>query len=413
MLIGFHSSIRAFTLYSKRICFLFLLFFVSENVFALQDQHPFLFNPLEVNVSNYRSDQELILPNELGMFKEYSKLLNFLIDKKHGEFSFVDSIMKSSAIDQKLSYLPLIISGYQRRNKGIWNLNFITGSSNLQINHYIDERIDVKKSTICAVAYLKFLTKKYKSNNWVMLAFLTSPSYVSNVLNSSKSNKWEEGKEYIDKKYLNNIRLLNWISILERDKSNKEAKTNVKTPKKSLYTFSCNLFFDALTQFKKIDFEEVLNDNPVLINQFLPKEYPIHLKKRIGNFIENNLKEIVSFQDSMIGNLYFKKVNLDRSYHVVVQGDVLGQIAIDNHVTVKDLMKWNNLKNTTIYQDQKLVLVEKGFISKETISKYKISNERFFWEILREKNYLTIKDLCNYNTYQELTPQQLLLIKEK
>ena len=79
MLIGFHSSIRTFTLYSKRICFLFLLFFVSENVFALQDPHPFLFNPLEVNVSNYRSDQELILPNELGMFKEYSKLLNFLI----------------------------------------------------------------------------------------------------------------------------------------------------------------------------------------------------------------------------------------------------------------------------------------------------------------------------------------------
>ena len=110
---------------------------------------------------------------------------------------------------------------------------------------------------------------------------------------------------------------------------------------------------------------------------------------------------------------FFKKVNLDRSCHVVVQGDVLGQIAIDNHATVKDLMKWNNLKNTTIYQDQKLVLVEKGFISKETISKYKISNERFFWEILREKNYLTIKDLCNYNTYQELTPQQLFLIKEK
>ena len=110
--------------------------------------------------------------------------------------------------------------------------------------------------------------------------------------------------------------MLNWISISARDKSNKRAKINVKTPKKYLYTFSCNLFFDALSQFKKIDFEEVLNDNPVLINQFIPKEYPIHLKKRIGNFIENNLKEIVSFQDSMIGNLYFKKVSRDRSFHV-------------------------------------------------------------------------------------------------
>lgn len=413
MLIGFHSSIKTFTLYGKRIYFLFLLFFFNVNVFAAQEQHPFLFNPLDFNVSNYESDEELILPNELGMFKDYSKLLDFLIDKKHGEFSVVDSIMNSSAIDQKLSYLPLIISGYKRRNQGIWNLNYITGSSNLQINHYIDERLDVKKSTICAIAYLKFLKKKYKSNNWVMLAFLTSPSYVSNVLNSSNSNKWEEGEKYIDEKYLNNIRLLNWISISARDKSNKRAKINVKTPKKYLYTFSCNLFFDALSQFKKIDFEEVLNDNPVLINQFIPKEYPIHLKKRIGNFIENNLKEIVSFQDSMIGNLYFKKVSRDRSFHVVVQGDVLGQIAIDNHVTVKDLMKWNNLKNTTIYQDQKLVLVEKGIISKETLPMYKISNERFFWEILKKKNYLTIKDLCNYNTYQELKPQQLLIIKEK
>ena len=413
MLIGFHSSIKTFTLYGKRIYFLFLLFFFKVNVFVAQEQHPFLFNPLDFNVSNYESDQELILPNELGMFKDYSKLLDFLIDKKHGEFSVVDSIMNSSAIDQKLSYLPLIISGYKRRNQGIWNLNYITGSSNLQINHYIDERLDVKKSTICAIAYLKFLKKKYKSNNWVMLAFLTSPSYVSNVLNSSNSNKWEEGEKYIDEKYLNNIRLLNWISISARDKSNKRAKINVKTPKKYLYTFSCNLFFDALSQFKKIDFEEVLNDNPVLINQFIPKEYPIHLKKRIGNFIENNLKEIVSFQDSMIGNLYFKKVSRDRSFHVVVQGDVLGQIAIDNLVTVKDLMKWNNLKNTTIYQDQKLVLVEKGIISKETLPMYKISNERFFWEILKKKNYLTIKDLCNYNTYQELKPQQLLIIKEK
>jgi len=413
MLIGFHSSIKTFTLYGKRICFLFLLGFFNVNVFAAQEQHPFLFNPLDFNVSNYESDQELILPNELGMFKDYSKLLDFLIDKKHGEFSVVDSIMNSSAIDQKLSYLPLIISGYKRRNQGIWNLNYITGSSNLQINHYIDERLDVKKSTICAIAYLKFLKKKYKSNNWVMLAFLTSPSYVSNVLNSSNSNKWEEGEKYIDEKYLNNIRLLNWISISARDKSNKRAKINVKTPKKYLYTFSCNLFFDALSQFKKIDFEEVLNDNPVLINQFIPKEYPIHLKKRIGNFIENNLKEIVSFQDSMIGNLYFKKVSRDRSFHVVVQGDVLGQIAIDNHVTVKDLMKWNNLKNTTIYQGQKLMLVEKGIISKGTLPMYKISNERFFWEILKKKNYLTIKDLCNYNTYQELKPQQLLIIKEK
>ena len=58
----------------------------------------------------------------------------------------------------------------------------------------------------------------------------------------------------------------------------------------------------------------------------------------------------------MIGNLYFKKVSRDRSFHVVVQGDVLGQIAIDNHVTVKDLMKWNNLKNITIQIGQKLIV---------------------------------------------------------
>jgi len=43
----------------------------------------------------------------------------------------------------------------------------------------------------------------------------------------------------------------------------------------------------------------------------------------------------------------------------------------------------------------------------------KISNEKYFWEILADNSKVTIKSLCTYNYYQELKPNQQLIITKK
>ena len=86
---------------------------------------------------------------------------------------------------------------------------------NLKVNSYIDQRLDENASTQAAVGYIKELSKLYKSDNWTLLSFITSPNYVSNIIKKTKSNKWEEAIKFIDQKYLFNIDLINWLDQIE------------------------------------------------------------------------------------------------------------------------------------------------------------------------------------------------------
>ena len=52
----------------------------------------------------------------------------------------------------------------------------------LKVNSYMDQRLDEKASTVAAIGYIKELSKLYKSDNWTLLSFITSPNYVSNIL---------------------------------------------------------------------------------------------------------------------------------------------------------------------------------------------------------------------------------------
>ena len=50
----------------------------------------------------------------------------------------------------------------------------------------------------------------------------------------------------------------------------------------------------------------------------------------------------------------------DRSVHIVKSGENLGSIAKKYHISVNQLKTWNNLKKTTIYPGQKLIVYSSG-----------------------------------------------------
>ena len=126
---------------------------------------------------------------ELKIAKEDVEVLHYLFQKKITEYSFIDSELNSNKIKSKFGFLPLILSAYQNQytsnlsGKGIWSLSYITAlKMNLKVNSYMDQRLDEKASTVAAIGYIKELSKLYKSDNWTLLSFITSPNYVSNIL---------------------------------------------------------------------------------------------------------------------------------------------------------------------------------------------------------------------------------------
>ena len=90
------------------------------------------------------------------------------------------------------------------------------------------------------------------------------------------------------------------------------------------------------------------------------KKYPLTLPVRyLSEFIEN--RDSIYAKDSLYLKELMNPANLEKQraqgvgyIYKVRQGDNLGLIAKRNRVTVKDLMKWNHLRSTTIRVGQKL-----------------------------------------------------------
>lgn len=406
---------------SKKKLLILMAFNLLINSFFISQNNPdcFLFEVSQLKLKNSNKGPIKTIPEELNCFKPFKKQLNELLNIRRNQFYYVDSILREKKLPNSFGFLPLVLSGYNSSHtsdlssKGIWALSYITAlKKELQINSHIDQRMNNRLATYAAVQQLKFLMENYKSENWTLLAFITSPSYVSNIFKESKSKKWDIAKEFIDSKYLQNIQLINWLNQLDLKAFTNNNKTSNKNYQK--FSFNENILFDAIAQFKIIDFNQINNQNPFLTGQMIPKNQSIVLKKELGNFILQNQSKIIAFQDSMINNLFLMEESANKPLiHIIEFGDVLGQIAIDYDVSVAQIMKWNNLSSTMIYQGQKLKLFSNLIDTNFKIHLYTVSKEKYFWEVASNRAETSVKKICKYNIYQELKQNQQLKITNK
>ena len=406
---------------SKKKLLILMAFNLLINSFFISQNNPscFLFEVSQLNLKNSNKGPIKTIPEELNCFKPFKKQLNALLNIRRNQFYYVDSILRENKLPNSFGFLPLVLSGYNSTHtsdfssKGIWALSYITAlKKDLKINSYVDQRMNNRLATLAAVKQLKFLMGNYKSENWTLLAFITSPSYVSNIFKESKSKKWDVAQEFIESKYLQNIKLINWLNQLDL----KDFIINNKISNKNYqkFSFNDNILFDAIAQFKIGDFNQINIKNPFLTGQMIPKNQSIVLKKELGNFILQNQSKIIAFQDSMINNLFLKEASAKEPLiHIIEFGDVLGQIAIDYDVSVAQIMKWNNLSSTMIYQGQKLKLFSNQMDTNYKIHLHTVTKEKYFWEVASNIPEASVKKICKYNIYQELKQNQQLKITNK
>ena len=416
----FYSKKCIIELLKKKLLIL-LAFHLLINPFFLSQNHQdcFLFEVSQLKLKNSNKEAIKNIPDELKCFRPFKKQINELLNIRRNQFYYVDSILKENKLPKSFGFLPLVLSGYKSNHntdlssKGIWALSYITAlKKELQINSHIDQRMNNRLATLAAVKQLKFLMEKYKSENWTLLAFITSPSYVSNIFKESKSKKWDVVQEFIDNKYLQNIKLINWLDQLDLKAFNGNYTTINKNQQK--FSFKDDLLFDAIAQFKTIDFTQINNQNPFLTGQMIPKNQFVVLKKELGNFIIKSQSKIVAFQDSMTNNLFLMEQSANKPLiYTINYGDVLGQIAIDYDISVAQIMKWNNLSSTMIYQGQKLKLFSKTIDPNFKIHFYTVNKEKYFWEVASSSPETSVKKICEYNIYQELKQNQQLKITNK
>ena len=357
-------------------------------------------------------------PKQFKSLKKETKTLAYFLDQKNSKYKFIAELIKEKELPNEFSFLPIVLSGYQPLYKsknggaGIWSINYITALHHgLLMNRDIDERNNDNYSTNAAIKELNRLMLLYKDPNWSILAFISSVNYVSDIQNKTGSNSWEEALFLIDENYIDKINFLYFLESLWIENTSLE---NIGLSiEKAEFEFDYNLSFDAIYSFMKIDFEKFIKDNSVLINNLIPSNYKVLFPKDVGEKLISKQEEISQFQDSMVNNLFFEEDSLIRRVHRVVSGDILGLIAEQYGVSIKQIMSWNKLKNTIIYVDQKLNIFSNDLTALEKFDHYDLNDENTFWQIAENLSNHTIVDILKYNKYESLkTNKKLRIIKK-
>ena len=121
-----------------------------------------------------------------------------LICRKKVNYNYIDSLIILNNLPLKFSFLPVVNSRLNNQHDngsgsiGLWETNYIYALHNgLIMNNYIDERKDPFKSSVAAVNQLKSFREKYNDENWAVLAFWSSPSYVNHIHKIATSKDWD------------------------------------------------------------------------------------------------------------------------------------------------------------------------------------------------------------------------------
>tara|TARA_Y100000589_G_scaffold323946_1_gene359280 strand:+ start:4967 stop:6178 length:1212 start_codon:yes stop_codon:yes gene_type:complete len=329
---------------------------------------------------------------------------------------YLEKLIAEKGLPLKFSFIPIVqnVVRVDKYNQvGLWGLNYIYALHNgLRMGKYVDQRKDPFAATIAATKQLEKFIAKYEDPNWTVLAFWTSPSYIQSVKKVAQSESWEECKPFIKSECLNQLHLLNDLYKIDSSKaiisSNKKSKT---ADLDSIY-LNETISYNAIYDLTFLDLSNINKNNPALLKPYIPSNLKISVTKNEKEKLSSVLPELSNYQKSL-DKVQLKSMKFKKKYEVK-QGDNLGKIAIENEITVDEIMKWNNLKTTTIYIGEKLILFEEEDPSSSmNFEKYIVKKGDELWSIAQKFNGVTTKNILAYNYLTNIKKGEILKIPMK
>lgn len=309
-------------------------------------------------IDRYTTKNRRLVSYMLGMAEFYMPIIEEEIDRQ--------------GIPHELKYLPIIESALNPKAvsrasaKGLWQFIFPTGKLyGLRSNNYIDERFDPIKSTKAAVKYLSDLYGIFGSWELAIAAYNCGPGNVKKAIMRSggKTDFWEIYR-WLPREtrgYLPMFIAANYIMTYHEEHGIHPMEPSTPIITDTIHV-SKNLHFKQIVDVCGADIEEIRALNPQFTRDIVPGEnepYVLRLSNSmLSRFIANedtiykHRQQEFFPSESIEKMLKEAKANDDGhgtlKRHKVKNGETLGSIARKYRVTVKQIMKWNNMRNTKI-----------------------------------------------------------------
>ncbi|MBR5611010.1 MAG: LysM peptidoglycan-binding domain-containing protein [Bacteroidales bacterium] len=405
----------------------------------LQKMNSFISVPYNSIIRNYiiTYTERIAKQSEtmLGLCKYYMPIIEEIFD----QYQLPLELKAMAIIESALN--PRAVS--RVKAKGMWQFMYGTAIRyNLLINSFVDERLDPVKSCHAAARYLQDAYRMFGSWPLAIASYNCGAGNVNKAIRRAGGSKeiWDvypflprETRGYIPS-FIAALYMMNYYQEHQLTPVAVNMPVHTDTIKVTKM-----LHFDQVTHFTGISKKELQDLNPQYLHDIVPgveREYILRIPYNYtGKFVENE-DSIYKYKDS----LYFspatlKKIkesgstNSQRITHKVKSGETLSHIAIKYGVKVKDIQRWNGVKNN-IRIGQKLVIYKGGGPAASTKSSgsskaktttsggyviYTVQSGDNLWDIAKKfpgVSAQNIMDLNGMNKGSKIYPGMKLKIKK-
>ena len=341
----------------------------KEYLQRLADMNSFITLPFNETVRNY-----IILYSE----KMPTKMKSMLALSQY-YFPIFEEIFDRYGLPKELKYMAVIESAFnpvavsRAGAKGMWQFMYNTAKMyGLTINSFVDERLDPVKSADAAARYMRDAYRIFGDWNLAISSYNCGSGNVNKAMRRSGSREFWPVYNYLPRETRGYVPA--FVGAMYAFTYYREhglvPETDSMPVQVDTFHIRRMLHFQQVSALTGVPVEMLKKLNPQYVHDIVPgtakEEYVLRLPYQYtSKFIENedsvyayNAKEY--FSPATLQNIAVSgSASSQRIAYKVKSGDYLGRIASRYHVTVKQIMEWNHLRNTNLRVGQVLYIYGK------------------------------------------------------
>lgn len=275
----------------------------------------------------------------------------------------IKKTLLSEGIPSDIAYLPLIESGFNpravsRKNAvGLWQFIRPTGLRyGLKVNYWVDERMDVEKSTLAAARYLKEMFDEFGSWELALAAYNCGERRVSKAIARTGSTDFWALSKKLPKETRNYLPKFNAALIIA--KNPEEYGFRIKGAEKDYETVSVppRKSLAEIANLLNMGYKEISRYNPSLVGLSTPPggDYVLKVPKGYGEKLVSVHSELVALKNIEI------PFRTRPTRYTVKPDDSLWKIAKRFGTSIEKLKYANHLSSSIIHPGQRLEIPTKG-----------------------------------------------------
>ena len=342
---------------------------VPDSVYVqrLKQMNSFITLPYNDIVRNHIIKYSEKMPETMGRILGLCDYYMPIFQETFDRYDLPEELKAMAIIESALN--PLAVS--RAGAKGMWQFMYQTAKMyGLNIDSFVDERLDPVKSADAAARYLKDAYEIFGDWNLAIASYNCGAGNVNKAVRRSGSRKFWDLWPYLPRETRGyGPAFVGALYTMKYYKEHGIKPSGINMPP-HVDTFHINkmLHLKQVSELTGAPLDELKNLNPQYKHEIIPgneKEYILRIPYKYTN-------AFIDCEDSLYtykADVYFNPTTIkkikdggdgERIVYKVKNGDYLGRIAANHRVSVNQIKRWNNLKSNNIRVGQRLIIYRGG-----------------------------------------------------